>query len=99
MIKLFQDVSTKVRVYNFDAIKDEVTNYLKSNGIAGDKYICTDVLEESFPDVITVKLERLGEFSIDEDFDSDENWEAFCNDMAKKLEVRIFSEPYWYHPK
>lgn len=77
---------------------EKINEYLGKNLIAGEEYEAFDVrMAEN--DVVHVILERKGEYLIDEDFSKDDQWEAFCNDMASKLDVRLFTVPWWCSPK
>jgi hypothetical protein len=89
--------TSHVKVFDWDSIKRKVDEYLTKNEIGGDKYKCTGVGTNL--DYVEVKLSRIDSREIDEDFIEDEGWESFCEEMAEKLEVRLFTQPYWYSPK
>ena len=86
-----------------DRVLDEINDYLLNNSIENYNYKCTGFSE--FSDrAVEISLIRDGdnlynEGQIDEDFDSDENWDLFCKKMKLLLEVRSFSVPYWYYSK
>jgi hypothetical protein len=84
-------------------ILDAINDYLLNNSIENYNYKCTgfgEFNERSIEiNLIRDGVDLYNEGQIDEDFDSDENWELFCKKMENLLEVRRFSVPYWYYPK
>jgi hypothetical protein len=86
-----------------DKVLAEVNDYLLNNSIENYNYKCTGFGEFNKLRVeinlIRDGVDLYNEGQIDEDFDSDENWKAFCKKMEVLLEVRSFSVPYWYYSK
>jgi len=97
MTQLFKDIQVTKRVYDFEAIKKKVDKYLGENPIDGDTYKVDRVTGGI--DGITIELERVGEFPIDEDFPEDDKWESFCDSMKVDLGVRFVSVPSRYYAK
>ena len=88
---------------NQEKVFNEVNKYLSNNFIAGKRYKCIG-FHELKSSSVEVELMRVGDNLynngyIDEDFDSDDNWKAFCDEMKVTLELRRFSVPYWYYCK
>ncbi len=101
-IKVYS-VEVERKEIDFDQVLKSVSEYLSKNEISGDKYEVTG-FNEKRSDSVEIELKRLGDDlynngCIDEDFEADENWKTFCTGMAKSLEARRFSVPYWYYPK
>ena len=84
-------------------VLNKVNDYLSNNLIADEKYKCTGFHEFKTLS-LEVDLTRVGDDlhdngDIDEDFESDEGWDAFCKQMKGVLELNHFSVPYWYYSK
>lgn len=88
-----------VREYDTAAIMEEVSEYLSKNEIAGIGYSVRKVEKDDHFDIFICHLERINGACIDEDFDSDPDWEDFCIGMAEDLGVRFFKVPSYYYSK
>lgn len=83
----------------YQAVLARVNEYLDDHLIAGERYKATGVDSGSPTGNVVVRLERVVGTDIDEDFDDDDGWNAFCSDMAKQLGVRRFDVPLNYYSK
>lgn len=96
-------VQVEDKKINKDKVLDKVNQYLSENLIADEKYKCTRFNEfTSFS--IEMELIRVGDDLyndgyIDEDFESDDSFKAFCDEMKELIELKRFSVPYWYYSK
>ncbi|WP_086931555.1 hypothetical protein [Agarilytica rhodophyticola] len=75
----------------------KIKNYLCCNSVAGYKYSFDSAKFNN--DQLIFEMSRIGEYPIDEDFDSDEGFDSFLGELATKLQLRRVAVPYRYHPK
>lgn len=105
MSELFKKTKVTKKIYNLELIKERVDEHLSSNKIEDRTYVCTGLKETSHmcSEYIDIYLKEVGEDLynngyIDEDFNSDENWDKFCDKLSEELGCRI-GVPYYYYPK
>lgn len=95
---VYEVTQTKLEIKQ-DVFKAAVEQYINNNEISGIKYTLESISYSFYPAHIDIHLRYNKIFEPDETFDSDANFEAFCEDMAKKSGAIKVGVPYYYYPK
>ncbi len=75
----------------------EISNYLSKNKISGDSYIFCRTEDSGSSRIIHMR--RKSDYPIDEDFESDENFESFTKSIASRFGFYHIDVPHYYYPK
>lgn len=82
-----------------DVFKAAVEQYINNNEISGIKYTLESINYSFYPARVDIHLRYRNIFEPDENFDSDDKFDAFCEDLAKKSGALMVGVPYYYYPK
>jgi hypothetical protein len=96
-------VTVESKEINEVAVLNKIHSYLSNNLIDGVRHSCNGFRKTNTSSIL-LDLRRTGDElysagEIDEDFESDKEWDAFCNGMKEILELKSFSVPHYYYAK
>ena len=101
--EFFKVITTTEIVPNTEKMEEELKNYFNTNLIDDTKYTFDGIningsRNQNGTVDISVTFEREGEWPIDEDFSSDDNFDAFLSDLSTRYRATV-DYPWYYLPK